>query len=169
MVSKIKNVALVGASGNLGSLVLKSLLEAERFLITIVTRSDSTSKFPNDPSITIKQGSYESPEFLKSAFAGIDALVLTLHWSAVPETEIKLIEAAASVGVKWIFPTEFGSDLGNEDMLNAVPIHASKTAPRVRVEELGSNWVGVVTNPWFDFVSLSQTRIQIFRLGKRLT
>jgi uncharacterized protein YbjT (DUF2867 family) len=156
MVSHIKNVALVGASGNLGSLVLKSLLEAQRFNITIITRSDSTSKFPSDASITVKQGSYDSPEFLKSAFAGVEALVLALHRDAVPDTEIKLIEAATAVGVNWIFPTEFGSDTANEDLVNAVPVFPPKIAPRVKIQELGSKWIGIVTNPWFELVSSSK-------------
>ena len=155
MTAHIKNVALVGASGNLGSLVPKSLIEACRFNITILTRQESSSSasFPKDLSITIKQGSYEDPSFLASAFANIEAVVLALHWSAVPVTEIHLIEAAAAAGVRWIFPAEFGSDTGNEVMVSAVPLHPPKIAPRVKAEEVGSRWIGVVTNPWFDFVS----------------
>lgn len=94
-------------------------------------------QFLTDPSITIKRGSYDSPEFLASAFAGIDAVVLVLNFRAVPEMESKLIEEVAAAGVKWIFPTEFGSDTGNETMINAVPlIHTQKVGVRKRIEEL---------------------------------
>jgi nucleoside-diphosphate-sugar epimerase len=155
----IKNIALVGASGNLGSLVLKNLVQSRKpFSITVLSRSGSKSAFPADPSITVKTGSYESASFLESAFAGIDAVILTLNHSAVPDAEIRLIEAAAAAGVKWIFPTEFGSDTGNEVMINAVPIHPIKVRVRGVIEDLakkheGLKWIGLVTNPWFDFVS----------------
>lgn len=80
-------------------------------------------------------------------------MVLALHFSAVPELEIKLIEAAAEAGVRWIVPTEFGSDNANEGISN-VPINAAKVAPREKIEELGLSWIGVVTNPWLDYVSV---------------
>ncbi len=107
MTSYIKNIAIVGAGGNLGSLVVNALLDAKRFNITIISRTGSESSFPTDPSITIKQGDYSSAGFLAEAFAGIEAAIFTLHWSAIPELEIKLIEAAAEAGVKWIVPSEY--------------------------------------------------------------
>lgn len=155
----IKNIALVGAGGNLGSLVLKNLIQSRKsFNIAVISRSGSKSAFPADPSITVKTGSYDSASFLESAFAGIDAAILTLNYNAVPDGEIRLIEAAAAAGVKWIFPAEFGSDTGNEVMVNAVPIHPIKVRVRGVIEDLskkheGLKWVGLVTNPWFDFVS----------------
>jgi hypothetical protein len=157
--STLSNIALVGASGNLGSLVLKNLLHSSKnFNITIISRSESESIFPEDPSITIKAGSYDSDSFLASAFSGIDAVVLALHYTAVPDTELRLIKAAVAAGAKWIFPTEFGSDTGNEVMINAVPIHPAKVHVRGVIEDLAKNyeglkWVGVVTNPWLDWVS----------------
>ena len=156
----INNIALVGAGGNMGSLVLKHLLESPlKYNITIVSRLDSKSTFPEDPSITIKAGSYDSDSFLASAFSGIDAVVLALHFDAIPDTAIRLIKAAAAAGVKWIFPTEFGSDTGNEVMINVTPIHSLKVGIRNAIEELakdhqGLKWVGVVTNPWLDWVRL---------------
>lgn len=109
MSSYIKNIAIVGAGGNLGSLITKALLEAKKFNITIISRAGSESSFPTDPSITVKQGDYISAEFLVGAFAGIEAAIFTLHWSAIPELEIKLVEAAAEAGVKWIVPAEYVS------------------------------------------------------------
>ena len=156
----INNIALVGAGGNIGSLVLKNLLASSlKYNITIVSRLDSKSTFPEDPSITIKAGSYASDSFLASAFSGIDAVVLALHFDAIPDTAIRLIKAAAAAGVKWIFPTEFGSDTGNEVMINVTPIHSLKVGIRNAIEELakdhqGLKWVGVVTNPWLDWVRL---------------
>jgi len=92
-------------------------------------------------------------------FTSQDAVVFALHYTAVPELEIKMIEATAAAGVKWILPVEFGGDNGNPRLEKAVPVFAAKRAPREKIEELaekyeGLSWVGVVTNPWFDFVSI---------------
>ena len=102
----IKTVAIVGATGNLGKLVTTALLDTQNFSITATSRSGSESIFATDPSIEIKQGGYSSPAFLANAFAGIDAVVLYLHHTSVPELATEVIEAAAAAGVKWIFPTE---------------------------------------------------------------
>jgi hypothetical protein len=159
----LKNIAVVGA-GNLGSLVIQSLITTKRFNITIISRSGSSSKFPTDPSVTIKQGDYGSSSFLSSAFAGQEAVILTLHHSAIPDLEITLIEAAAAAGVKWILPAEYGNDNANEDLIKFIPFNGKKTGPRIRIEELakkheGLKWIGVITNPWFGMVSSQQQKL----------
>lgn len=159
----LKNIAVVGA-GNLGSLVIQSLIAVKRFNITIISRSGSSSKFPADPSVTIKQGNYGSPSFLSSAFAGQEAVIFTLHHSAIPDLEITLIEAAAAAGVKWILPVEFGNDNANEGLIKLIPFNGKKTGPRRRIEELakkheGLKWIGIITNPWFEMVSSQQQRV----------
>ncbi len=102
----IRTVAIVGTTGNLGKLVTKAMLDTNRLSVTLISRSGSESTLPTDPSVKIKQGDYSSPAFLADAFAGIEAVVLCLHHTSVPDLEIKLIEGAAAAGVKWILPTE---------------------------------------------------------------
>ena len=62
--------------------------------------------------------------------------------------------------MKWVFPVEFGGDNGNLRLEKAVPVFAAKRPPREKIEALaekyeGLKWIGVVTNPWFDFVSFN--------------
>ncbi len=76
---------------------------------------------------------------------------------ALVQPHIKLIEAAAAAGVKWILPNGYGTDSANEQITKAVPFNAIKIAQRLRLEELTQThkelkWIGVVTNIWFDFV-----------------
>jgi hypothetical protein len=155
--SQIKNVVVVGATGNLGTVVIKALVEAKNFNITAVSRNPPSTAFPTSSTLTIKTGDYASPSFLSEIFANQDAVVFTLHWTAVLDLEIKMIEAAAETGVKWVFPVEFGGDNANKKLQGAVPIYGAKREPREKIEELsgkyeGLKWIGVVTNPWFDFV-----------------
>jgi NmrA-like family len=172
----IRNVAIVGvwhsigpltnstntskATGNLGSLILQALLSTDaRFNVTALTRSTSTATFPpgTEDRITILKGDYDSPNFLSLAFTGQDALLLVLHGSAIIQPQIKLIEAAADAGVKWILPTEYGTDSANMELTNAVPINSVKVPAKLHLETLttqyeGMKWIGVVTNLWFDLV-----------------
>lgn len=156
----IKNVAVVGATGNLGTLIVKALIEAKKFNITAVSRNPPSTPFPSSPSLTTKTGDYESSSFLSEIFTGQDVVVFALHYSAIPDLEITMIEAAAEAGVKWIIPCEFGSDNGNKIVEAITPVFSAKRAPREKTEELsrkyeGLKWIGVVTNPWFDYVSLA--------------
>ncbi|PQE10766.1 Isoflavone reductase protein [Rutstroemia sp. NJR-2017a BBW] len=125
MKTEIENIALVGATGNLGKYVLKHLLSsANQLNITVLTRSVSSAQ--TDSSVVIKEVDYDLPESLKSALTGSDALIIVLNIRSIPDTEYKLVEAAAATGVKWILPTEFGGDNGNEE-IRALPISAVKT------------------------------------------
>jgi NmrA-like family len=105
-----------------------------------------------------------SHDSLVSAFKGNEALILMLAFQATPQDHMQLIDAAADAGIKWIIPTEFGSDNGNKPFANMVPINAMKSGPREHVEKLaethpGLNWIGVVPSAWFDYVCLPSTYI----------
>jgi NmrA-like family len=87
-----------------------------------------------------------------------------LAFQATPQDHMQLIDAAADAGIKWIIPTEFGSDNGNKPFSNMVPINAMKSGPREHVEKLaethpGLSWIGVVPSAWFDYVCLPSTYI----------
>lgn len=142
---------------------MKSLLSVKRFNITAITRESSASVLPTDASIAIQKGDYDSPSFLHAALSGQDALVLVLEYMALVQPQIKLIEAAAAAGVKWILPTEYGTDSANDLITKAVPFNSIKVAPRLRLDELtraykGLKWIGVITNIWFDYVRLLSSR-----------
>ena len=145
----IHNIAIVGASGNVGQPTLKHLLEqGSRFNITVITRPDSTSSLPD--TVTVKKGSYTDPSFLQEAFSNQDAAIFALNYMATND-QPKLIEAAAKAGVEWILPNEYSGDGMNDELMENVPIYHSKRAARQQIEELGMNWVGVCTGPFLEF------------------
>ncbi|KAH8803449.1 hypothetical protein F5884DRAFT_507877 [Xylogone sp. PMI_703] len=152
----LTKIAVVGAGGQLGKPTLQHLLAAKRFNLTLVTRNNSDTKFPSDPSITVKQADYGSQESLIAAFKGNEALVLILNFAALDQTQKDLIKAASEAGVKFILPTEYGADNAVAKLSSMVPINAMKAGPRDLVEELAKTnprltWIGLVTNPWFDY------------------
>ncbi|KAH8791082.1 hypothetical protein BGZ57DRAFT_875206 [Hyaloscypha finlandica] len=60
--SRVKNVVVVGATGNLGTSVIKSLLEANKFKITAASRNPPSTEFSS--SVIVKTGDYTSRSFL---------------------------------------------------------------------------------------------------------
>jgi len=56
---------------------------------------------------------YESPQSLKDALRGIDAVISTLGKMSGLECQFRLIDAAVAAGVKRFIPSEFGADLQN--------------------------------------------------------
>ncbi|KAG8354400.1 hypothetical protein FVEN_g7726 [Fusarium venenatum] len=109
MTHEIKNVAIAGASGSLGSHILQAVVKAGRFNVTILTRK----VIDNVPSGTaVKVVDYESASDLASALKGQDALV---DATSVPDPSlaIRLMDAAVSAGVYRIVPSEFSSDPTN--------------------------------------------------------
>lgn len=122
--SPIKNVALAGASGSLGSVVLKHLQASGDFNITILRRHGSQSTFA--PSLKTIDVDYNSIEELTAALQGQDAVVATLTTMQVAGQR-PLIEASVAAGVKRFIPSDFGSDLDNPTM-RALPVYADKVA-----------------------------------------
>lgn len=131
--------------------MLESLLQCGTFNLTAISREDSSASFAS--KITVKKGDYTSSEFLESALKGQDVLIITLPDTADIDLQANFIKAATTMGVPWILPNEYGSDAANEEVSNAIVFVGSKKKYIAQIEELGkSSWIGVVNNPWFDFV-----------------
>ncbi|RBR26459.1 uncharacterized protein FIESC28_00753 [Fusarium coffeatum] len=123
----IKNVAAIGASGTLGAVALKKLLEGDRFHITVIRRTDSTSTFPDN--VKVIDVDYSSPESLKSAFKGQDAIISLVPTFAV-DTQKAFIDAAIEAGVSRFIPSEFSANLANPKA-RTLPVFL----PKVKLQE----------------------------------
>lgn len=144
-----RRIALVGASGNIGSSTLRALLSHDIHDITVIARPESQATFSN--KVAVRKGSFDDEAFLLSALKGIDILVLQL---SIPASGIqeKFYEAAAKAGVPYILPIEFGNSLDAKGMYERFSFLPEKATLRQRIEDLGvSSWIAVVTNPWYDF------------------
>ncbi|EHK19419.1 uncharacterized protein TRIVIDRAFT_46658 [Trichoderma virens Gv29-8] len=100
----IRNVAVAGASGNLGSHVLKALLQAN-FNVTVLTRSQKPGSY--DAKITVAEVDFTSTNSLTSALQNQDAVVSTVGIAGLEGQKI-LIDAAIAAGVQRFIPSDFG-------------------------------------------------------------
>jgi len=128
----IKKVALAGASGTVGSAILKELLKSDLFEVTVLTRNSSHHKFP--AAVKIAKVDYTDLESLRAALAGQDALVSAVGKAAVPSQRL-LIDAAVEAGVKRIIPSEYGANLKNPQS-RALPVFANTVHIEEYLDEL---------------------------------
>lgn len=148
--SHVKNIAILGGSGNAGSQMVKYLLESGKFNVTAITRSESSATFPSE--VKVQKGDLTSHDFLVSALKGQDVFIITLAGTTKEDTQHRLIEAAAAANVPWVLPNEYGSDT-DHPIMKEVPILASKQQYLDKIESLGkSSWIGLVTGLWADYV-----------------
>ncbi|KAJ5210789.1 hypothetical protein N7491_010599 [Penicillium cf. griseofulvum] len=150
MTSYLKNVAIIGASGSIGNIILDGLAASSRFEITVISRKDSEATFP--PDMTVLKTDY-SEECLESAFKGKDVVISAVGASAFGEQK-KFVDAAIRTGVKRFIPSEFSANSQNEVVLQLLPLFEQK---KELVEYLkskethGLTWTGIASSGLFDW------------------
>lgn len=71
---------------------------------------------------------------------------------APPETQAKLIEAAATAGVPWVLPNDFGGDPLDEEVGKDMILGPIKAKFHQQIEQLGkSSWICVTNGFWYEF------------------
>jgi len=111
----LKNIIIVGATGNVGVPVVKGLLERKSDFtsITALTHNDpNDAKFADlkKQGVHVVQADYANQSSLKAALKGQDALIIAIGAEGFDKVQRDIIEAAIDVGVKRIYPSEFGLD-----------------------------------------------------------
>lgn len=145
------------AGGAVGSEVTKALLAAG-FIVTAISRKESTSTFPS--GIHVQRVNFDSTEELTSALKGQD-VVVSASTTAVVTTasQAGLVDAAIAAGVKRFFPSEFGyvsSRMAQDAALAQVLLGKTKTIEYLEEKvktNLEFSWTGIGTGMFFDWVS----------------
>jgi len=146
----VKNIAIVGAGGQVGEYMAKALLATGKHNLTAITRPDSKSTMPS--GMTVKKVNYDDKSSLVDALKGQDVLIITMAVTAPPETQDKLIDAAAEAGVPWILPNEYSSDPTNELMQKEIMLGPGREKVRQHIEEIGvSAWIGFTCSFWYEY------------------
>ncbi|KAF5674604.1 oxidoreductase like [Fusarium denticulatum] len=107
-VNAIKNVALVGATGQIGKVFTEHLLKSGKQTVTALTRRGSKTTVPE--GVKLVHVDYDDEVSLVEALKGQDFLVITLALTAPPDTHSKLVRAAGKAGVSYIVPNAYGVD-----------------------------------------------------------
>jgi hypothetical protein len=161
-VNRLKNIAIVGANGTIGSPIVSALLSKKTFNITAITRAGSTGTFAK--GINVTRVDYDKPDTLIHALKNHDALIITMGVTAARDTQAKLIRAAADAGVPWVLPNEFG--MFNTEEAQNDTVGNSKGVDRELIESLGLSWIGVTCGFWYEY-SLSGPGLYGIDIGKR--
>ncbi|KAL3483244.1 hypothetical protein BJX62DRAFT_249661 [Aspergillus germanicus] len=150
MASPLKKIALVGASGNIGQIILSALLDISEFNVTVVTRASSTVTFPS--GATVRKSDFSNAD-LQAALKGQDAVISAVGATGFGEQK-NLIDAAIAAGVSRFIPSEFSSDALNHVVLTLLPLFSQKreVIEYLRSKESDSfTWTGIATSGLFDW------------------
>ncbi|KAL8935425.1 MAG: hypothetical protein Q9216_005429 [Gyalolechia sp. 2 TL-2023] len=149
---QLKNVIVLGASGNLGKPIIDALLAAGGFTVTAMTRKSSSATFPSEVKVQSIDDTYPSDQLLP-ALKGQDALINLLPSLSAKEANT-IADTAAEAGVKRYIPPEFGSDTGNPEVVALIPVFAGKaemTEYLKTKESAGMSWTAVINGAFFDW------------------
>ncbi|KAF4119658.1 putative protein YbjT [Geosmithia morbida] len=148
--NRITKVAIVGAGGRCGRYVTEALLENGKHTVTAITRTDSTSGFPD--GVTVTKVDFADPLTLTASLKGQDALVMTLSLSSPLETEAQLIRAAADAGVPWVLPNDWSPDTDDEALVKDISVLQPRAEARKLISRLGkSSYISVSTSFWYEW------------------
>ncbi|KAL7272792.1 hypothetical protein RUND412_004379 [Rhizina undulata] len=148
----VKNVALVGATGNLGPSILAALRESS-YNVTVLTRAGSTSTQNLPSDVTVVSVDYDNHASVVEALRGQDALVVTIGAAGIV-LQRKIIDAAVEAGVKRYIPSEFGGDTSNEKA-SKLAVFKAKVETREYLKALAKEgkieWSGITNGGFFDW------------------
>lgn len=139
-----QNIAIAGATGNLGPTVVHGLVDAG-FNVTVLSASGKTVGLPE--SIKVAKVDYSSKDSLISALKGQDAFI-----SAIPkhDSQPALIDAAIEAGVKRFLPSEFGSNIAGNANTASLPVFQGKKLTQEYLQQKsGEISYTVITNGLF--------------------
>ncbi|KAF5637665.1 2-hydroxyisoflavone reductase [Fusarium sp. NRRL 25303] len=140
----IQKVAVVGASGLIGSKIVDSLLRAG-FEITAITRNESSANFPD--KLIVKRVDITSVDSVKEALAGQDAVVSAA--AAAAGSQKVIIDAAIAAKVPRFIPSEFGIPSRQNRDTKIIKIFGAKIQNTDYLIELAEK------HDWFSWTGLS--------------
>jgi (4-alkanoyl-5-oxo-2,5-dihydrofuran-3-yl)methyl phosphate reductase len=94
-------ILVTGATGTVGSEVVKQLLDAGE-KVRVLVRNPAKAAEKLGPNVEIARGDLERPETLDAAFAGVDKAFILSAGEDVPKLEGNAYAAAEKAGVKHI-------------------------------------------------------------------
>ncbi|CAM1501421.1 Fc.00g105830.m01.CDS01 [Cosmosporella sp. VM-42] len=145
-----KNIAIFGASGNVGSIILSGLVASSKFKITVLSRKESEATFA--ANITVRKTDFTEDD-LEAALQDQDVVISALGAAAFGEQQ-KIVDAALRAGVKRFIPSEFSTSSEDAAVLQLLPLFGQKKALIEYLQSKqseGLTWTGIATGGLFDW------------------
>ncbi|KAI8960303.1 hypothetical protein F5Y11DRAFT_367518 [Daldinia sp. FL1419] len=150
--NRIEKIAIVGASGQIGSVLTEYLLKNGKHVLTVITRPGSTKRFPQGLKVVRVNYNGGDDTELVDALRGQQALVVSMSVHAPRDSVSKLIRAAAKAGVPYILPNWFGHDAANDKLCEDSMLKATRDSITSQIKSLGvSSYVLLVCSFWYEF------------------
>ncbi|KAK7227392.1 hypothetical protein V2G26_015395 [Clonostachys chloroleuca] len=149
--NRIERVAVVGASGTVGTGVVRELLKTGKHTVTAITRaSGGSANLPE--GVKVAPVDYDDEASLIAALKGQQFLMISLPSSAIPTIQPKLIAAAGKAGVPYIMPNCYGPDFVNESLSKETLTGDMVRGGLADVEKTGTaSWIALVCSFWYEF------------------
>lgn len=150
---KDSSIAVTGASGHLGRLVLDKLLAAGATKIVAISRAPAKLEDYRARGVELRAGDFNDPASLATAFAGVDRLLL-ISTDAVDgvgtrtRQQTDAVDAAIKAGVKFIAYTSLTSPY--PDPTN--PIADSHFWTETRIAAGPTDWALLRNNQYTDYL-----------------
>ncbi|KAK9386023.1 hypothetical protein V1515DRAFT_605867 [Lipomyces mesembrius] len=145
-----ENIVIIGASGNVGKLILEGFVRAPKFNVTVLSRSSSDVTFP--AGVKIRKSDYSESD-LVAAFKGQDVVVSVVGLGGFTEQK-KFIDAAISASIKRFLPSEYSANTLSPAVLQLLPVFGQKQEVLDYLKEkeaTGLTWTGLWTALLFDW------------------
>lgn len=123
----LSRIALAGAAGTLGMIILDKLVSSGKFNVRILRRNDSKSTFVRETDIV--DVDFDSVQSLATVVGDQDAVVSVLGSSAISAQKL-LTDASIDAGVKRFVPSEFGANI-DDPKTRMIPWNVDKVKIQV--------------------------------------
>ncbi|OCL15265.1 NmrA-like family protein [Glonium stellatum] len=150
MSQEIKNVIVIGASGNLGPYLVDELVNS-KFAVSVLTRATSNSAFHEN--VKVFRTDYSKSSLLE-ALQGQDVVVSAIATFSTQQQKT-IVDAAVKAGIKRFIPSEYGVDTSLPQIPKILPPAQPKvdTVEYLKTKEKsGMSWTGICVGAWFDWV-----------------
>lgn len=149
------SILLFGATGNIGQHILRAIITSKSNFsqISIFTSPTTVqSKAPFIASLTnsnvhVLMGDVTSRSDVVKACQGYD-VVISAVGRGVIASQIELISWIKEAGVKWFFPSEYGTDIKYGPKSKDEKPHQAKLKVRENLEKSGLDYTYVVVGPY---------------------
>ncbi|KAF9871975.1 hypothetical protein CkaCkLH20_10607 [Colletotrichum karsti] len=165
--NSIKNVAIVGAGGQIGRAIAEQLLKTGKHTVTAITRNGSETNLPDGLNkVTV---SYSDESSLISALKDQEFLVITLSLSAPPGTHSALVRAAAKAGVKYVMPNAYSINFTTSGALRRdIPVGNTVLANIAEIQQSGLTSITLMNGFWYEYSLIAGTATFGFDLDNHI-